>query len=390
MTDKKINDYILANYQKVLDKTMTRREIAKHCSISEEALRKRWQRMKLPPIRESIQNKALSPEAELARDIRLGHMSKDKSQREKKYRILQAQNDDLLAQVSLIKRAEEITTYQIKAKPSSTGEATAVVLASDFHSEELVRGESVSGLNEFNLTLSEKRIKLFFQNIVRLIKDKQEATKIRTLVLALLGDFITGKIHEEIETLLDPAEAVVNIQNHLASGIKHLLQNTDVDILLPCHSGNHGRQTKTTHQGAEHANSNEYLMYHMLANHFAKEKRVKFLIAKGYHSYMDICGFKIRFHHGHNIKYGGGVGGITIPTAKAIAQWNKANNVDLDCFGHFHQLRFGGNFICNGSLIGYNAFALAIKADYEKPKQAFFLVNHKRKEVADFNPIWLD
>ena len=29
----------------------------------------------------------------------------------------------------------------------------------------------------------------------------------------------------------------------------------------------------------------------------------------------------------------------------------------------------------NGSLIGYNAYAMSIKADYEKPSQTFFLIH---------------
>jgi hypothetical protein len=29
----------------------------------------------------------------------------------------------------------------------------------------------------------------------------------------------------------------------------------------------------------------------------------------------------------------------------------------------------------NGSLVGYNAFALSIKAGFEPPKQAFFLID---------------
>jgi len=35
-------------------------------------------------------------------------------------------------------------------------------------------------------------------------------------------------------------------------------------------------------------------------------------------------------------------------------------------------------FVVNGSLIGYNAFALSIKAEYEPPSQAFFLIDKKR------------
>jgi hypothetical protein len=101
-------------------------------------------------------------------------------------------------------------------------------------------------------------------------------------------------------------------------------------------------------------------------------------VPDGPHSYMDIYDMTVRFQHGHMVKYGGGIGGIYIPVNKAIAQWNKARHADLDVLGHFHQLRDGGNFFVNGSLIGYNSFALSIKADYEQPKQGLFLIDKKR------------
>ena len=119
-------------------------------------------------------------------------------------------------------------------------------------------------------------------------------------------------------------------------------------------------------------------MYHNLANYFRGNKRVTFLIADGYLSYVKVYDFMIRFHHGHAMKYGGGIGGLFIPTFKAISQWQKMKHADLDCFGHFHQFKDGGNFICNGSIIGYNSFALQIKADYETPRQTFFLIDSKR------------
>jgi hypothetical protein len=119
-------------------------------------------------------------------------------------------------------------------------------------------------------------------------------------------------------------------------------------------------------------------MYAALAAHFRNEPRVEFLVAMGYHSYVELYGKTIRFHHGHAINYGGGVGGITIPVKKAIANWQRGRKADLDCFGHFHQFMDGGTFIANGSMIGYNAFALQIKAEFEKPKQAFFLWDKTR------------
>jgi hypothetical protein len=119
-------------------------------------------------------------------------------------------------------------------------------------------------------------------------------------------------------------------------------------------------------------------MYVHLKAYFRNEPRVTFIVAEGMHSYVKVYDTMIRFQHGHAIKYGGGVGGIYIPVNKSIAQWNKARHADLDVFGHFHQSKDGGNFICNGSLIGYNSFALSIKADYEQPKQQLFLMDKKR------------
>lgn len=130
-------------------------------------------------------------------------------------------------------------------------------------------------------------------------------------------------------------------------------------------------------------------MYHNLARLFKGNPRVKFLISPSYHSYLKVYDYVLRFHHGHNIKYQGGVGGLFVPAFKAISQWNKGHRADWDFWGHFHQLRDGGNFICNGSLIGYNAYALSIKAEFEKPKQAFILIDKKRGKTI-VTPICFD
>lgn len=360
--------------------------------MKEDAVRKRAKKMGLPPKKMNAQNKPLSPEQEVERDLRLTHMSAKHSKTQQKYQILQGRVDELQAQVDLIKTVPEITTHVIKPTKAGGSEATAVVIASDWHYEERVDAGTVNDLNGYDLDTARFRIELFFANVQRLITAKQRSITVKNLVLALLGDFISGTIHDELMegNQLMPAEAVVGVQELIASGIEFLLKHTDVNIIIPCHSGNHGRMTKKQRIATEKGNSLEYVMYHMLASHFKGEKRVTFMIAPGYHSYVDIAGYTIRFHHGHAIRFQGGVGGLTIPARKAIAQWNKARKADLDCFGHLHQFFYGGNFVCNGSVIGWNAYAINIKAEFEKPKQAFFLVNHGRKEITDISPVWLD
>lgn len=284
-----------------------------------------------------------------------------------------------------------LDTYQIVPKEGQgTSEGTAVLVASDWHIEELV-GAEVGGLNVFNPDIAAARADRFFQSSLRLIRLLQQDIKIHTVVLALLGDFITGDIHgaESAEMNdLQPTHAIVTAQNMLISGIEFLLAHTKVNLVLPCLSGNHARTTIKTRFSAENGHSLEYLLYLHLAAYFRTEPRVTFRVADGPHAYLDIYGKTIRFQHGHMIKYGGGVGGIFIPANKAVAMWNRARHADLDVFGHFHQLVDGGNFLCNGSLIGYNGFALSIKAAFEPPRQLLFLLDRKRGRTCSW-PILL-
>lgn len=262
---------------------------------------------------------------------------------------------------------------------ASTSEGTVVIVASDWHIEERV-GKELGGLNTYSTDIAKNRADRFFQSGLRLLQLLQQDLTISTVVLALLGDFISNDIHEEFPEInsLTPTHALSLAQDYLVAGLEFLLAHTTVQFILPCHSGNHARTTRTTRFSAENGHSLEYMMYVHLATYFRSEKRVTFLIAEGMHSYLKVYDTTIRFQHGHAIKYGGGIGGIYIPVNKAIAQWNKAKHADLDVFGHFHQARDGGNFLSNGSLIGYNAFALSIKADFEPPKQQLFLLDKKR------------
>ncbi len=287
---------------------------------------------------------------------------------------------------ALLKLKETPQSFIVKATEGGKKyEATAVTVASDWHYEEEVRSGTVNGLNRFNLDIADQRISNFFANDIKLIKGASKESIIKTHVLALLGDFISGNIHESIKetALLDPMDAILHVQSRLVAGIRLLLNELPQDLVIVCHSGNHARITKKVHAATENGNSLEYFMYRTMQDIFADEKRVKFIVAEGYHTYLDIYQWKFRFHHGHSINYGGGVGGLLIPARKAVLNWNMALPVDYDVFGHFHQQMLdAGNIITNGSLIGYNTYALRIKASYEPPRQGFFLVHQKYGKTA--------
>jgi len=116
----------------------------------------------------------------------------------------------------------------------------------------------------------------------------------------------------------------------------------------------------------------------MLADAFKSEPRVEFIIAQGSQLYYDVYERTVRYTHGDECKYGGGVGGITIPIYKALARWETVRHADLTCMGHFHQRTNLNDLIINGSLIGYSPYSLSIGARFEPPAQDFSVFDPKR------------
>jgi hypothetical protein len=326
---------------------------------------------------------AVSPQSTIAED-------RERRRQQSAVATLQAKYSEALKQIEQQERELEamgvlrqgVETTEIRPREGSgTSEGTVVAVMSDWHCEEVVDPRTVSGLNRHDIETSWNRSRQLFQGALRLTRLLNQDIKIHTMAIALLGDFITNELHDAESAEgneLQPTHAIVTAQNMLISGIEFLLNHSPYQLAFNCHSGNHGRTTKKTRFSAENGHSLEYLMYLHLAAYFRNEPRVTFSIAEGYHSYLDIYGQIVRLHHGHAVKYGGGVGGIYIPAHKAIANWNRAKTVNLDVFGHFHQMVDGGSFICNGSMIGYNGFAVAIKAPFEPPKQALFLMDKRR------------
>lgn len=341
-------------------------------------------------------NKPLSEKAKI--DIELQKLRDKRDGKDTQNAALREKVVNLETELETLTNYRELTPQATAIQPHvSTGnsESAAVVIWSDHHSEEEVLLGQVSGKNEFNLDIYDRRFSQLVHGTLAWLNIEQQKTSIKTLVIALLGDFFTNNIHEDAaeSNLLAPMDAAYNAQNHLIGGINYILEHTpaDLELLIVCHSGNHARTTKKQRIATETGNSLEHFMYYVMRDHYKDNPRIKFQIAEGYHSYVTFFdGYTVRFHHGHAIKYQGGVGGITISVNKAIGQWNKAQRADLDVFGHFHTRFDGGNFIANGSLIGYNAYAVSIKASYEKPSQTFFLVNKKFLDKSMTAAIFLD
>jgi hypothetical protein len=266
---------------------------------------------------------------------------------------------------------------QKRRKGKSNGVA-AIVPATDWHVEERVEPEQVNFKNAHSLALAEEKIKRFYGKIPRLLDWQNHLAPVTELWHPLLGDLISGYIHEELEESneLSPTEASVFLQEMLCSGIDFLLHETKLPIYIPTCQGNHGRTNKKKRIKTGYKNSYEWLLYMTLARFYAKNSRVHFDVGKGYHNTQVIMNRQVRFHHGDSLRYQGGVGGITIPVNKSVAQWNKAETVDFDIFGHWHtHLVNYPTWISCGSLIGYSDYSVEIKADFQHPTQTWIVLD---------------
>ena len=296
---------------------------------------------------------------------------------------------DAIAGLTGIEAKSRPLTKSVKAKKH---DATMVVLLSDVHCEERVDPDTVNGLNDYSLDVCDGRLNELEERFFTLLDHERQLVNIDRVVVWLGGDFISGHIHDDTAELaqLAPLAATRWIGERLRAFIDAVADNAG-SVIVATNSGNHGRSTEKLRIGTEMEHSFEQHLYLTLAGGETR-KNVSWQVGTGYLNYVDLSGFRVRFHHGHAIRYGGGVGGSTIPTNKAIAAWDAIERADLTCFGHWHQFSWqrAGRYVSNGSVIGHSAYATRIKAAYEPPCQAAIVIDHGRHEVTMAKPIYCD
>lgn len=384
VSKKQIEAYIKKNWYKYSSRQLAERFGMTHDTIN------RWAKSLGLPSRTEVNIKYS------VKDIKeIDRHAEQKKNDKKLIKELLTENKKL-NQLLVVKETvdKNFKTYDIEYKKSKNDtEATAFALASDWHLEQKVEKNKNLFNNEYNLKIAEERAKQFFQNLVKLLKKEQQNTRIDTLVLWLGGDFITGNIHVENLKVcqLGVSQATVFATNILRSGIKYILDNTDVNLIIPYNHGNHARITEKVWLSTEEDNSLEYIIYDNLQVTF-DIPRVKFVPPNGSTSMVEVYGLKVYFAHGHHgLNYQGGIGGLYIPVRKYLSRkFSKVNNFYLLCIGHWHQYIQDTQFICNGSMIGYDQYADSRGLEPDIPKQTFFLIDRKRKCRTVTTPITFD
>lgn len=272
------------------------------------------------------------------------------------------------------------TTYKFNYTPKKLGSRYAVALFSDAHIEETVIPSSVLGMNEYNINIAEKRIQAYFTNLCECLNED----KVDDLIFASLGDTISGFIFEELGQCngLSPLEATYKAQSLIYSGLKYICEETNLNsIKFIGIVGNHSRTTKKIQHANGFKMSYEWLMYQNIQKFCEMDNLpIEFCIPEAEVAIVNAPdGQKLMFAHGFQIKGSGNgtVCGIYPSLNRLALKWGKVFGQDKIYIGHFHQCVSIPNAVVNGSVIGYNAFALANGFSYEEPNQYYEVFDTK-------------
>jgi hypothetical protein len=277
---------------------------------------------------------------------------------------------------------------------SKANEAVPIFVWSDWHVEELVDRRKTLGKNEFNLKVAEARAKRCAESTVKMLRHVRLSSHVRSCLLVLGGDFISGDIHQELSetNLLGPAEACVFARELLSTGLEAVRGEKYLNrIRVVCIVGNHGRTTKKMQfkNGAE--KSFESIIYAELARQFS-DRRFEFTIARGGVEMIPMAtGFDIRAFHGHQVKYQGGIGGLAIPLTKWIHRQDQTQSAAFNVMGHWHQYGLPTpRCLCNGSIKGWDEYAAEHGFGFEPPQQAGAVFDASRSRIGGVFPIYCE
>lgn len=303
-------------------------------------------------------------------------------QNDSKVIVVEKTNNDKEYQEFLKAKEVQSQPFQIyKFKPftSKKGHRYAVALFSDAHIEETVTPESVNFLNEYNVEIAEKRIENYFCNLASCLAQDE----VDELIFASLGDTISGYIHQELEQTnqLSPLEATLKAQSLIYSGLKYLCEDANLPKLKKIRFigivGNHSRTSKRIQHNNGYKMSYEWMMYQNIKKECELTNLpIEFYIPESELAIVNTVDDKVFiFAHGFQIKSGGTgtICGIYPALNRLVLKYSKVFHQDMIFIGHFHSSVNTPNAIVNGSIIGYNGFALSNGMEYQRPSQSYVL-----------------
>lgn len=266
---------------------------------------------------------------------------------------------------------------------------TVVAPLSDTHIGESVNAEQMGHLNHYNFDVFNKRLWGWASQLLNLVTYRRNIAPVDTLVIPMLGDMISGDIHEELarSNIANCMEQMIRGASLIAQSLMYLAPHFS-SIRIPCVVGNHGRMTRKPPMKDKYMDW-DYLLYQWVAAFCKNQKNIEFDIPKSFINTFQIYDQTILMMHGDSISGAGSSMSISnaIARLRGVLQYRKnlinelpdaiglegTMSFDSVMIGHFHRIDeidigTGELHIC-GCMKGPDEFALQRLHAASKPKQ---------------------
>jgi hypothetical protein len=285
--------------------------------------------------------------------------------------------------------------WTIKARNKASAPGVPTLFLSDLHWGEVVHPSQINGVNKYNVAIARERMQTCVDSAVHLLKIISPKMDYPGIVVPLGGDMISGNIHDELTATneINSMPAVLDLFGALCGVIAELADIFGA-VMLPCVSGNHGRDTQKIWGKDRHHTSFDWLLYQFLAKHFAHDKRITFFIPDGPDAYYRIYEHRYLLTHGDQFRGGDGMIGALGPIIRGDHK-KRSRNAQIDMeydtmiCGHWHQYIHLARLIVNGSLKGYDEYAYTNNFGFEPPAQALWLT-HPKYRLTYRMPVYVD
>ena len=269
--------------------------------------------------------------------------------------------------------APAIRSVQIpKVKSSKRTRSPQVVVAplTDTHIGDRVKEEQMAGLNEYNIDIFNKRLFGWANTVVQLVELRRNNAPVDKLIVPMLGDMISGDIHEELaRTNIDNCmEQMIQGANLIAQAMIFLAGNFN-EIEVPCVVGNHGRMTRKPPMKDKYMDW-DFMLYQWVAAFCREQKNIKFKISKSFINSFQAGNKTVLIMHGDSVP-GAGLGATIL---RQVSNFRNVLNYGFDSvmMGHFHRIDefdigTGEVHIC-GTMKGGDEYAFQKLAVYSPPK----------------------
>jgi hypothetical protein len=272
-------------------------------------------------------------------------------------------------------------TWALKTSSKGSSPGIPSVLWSDWHWGEVVLPGQIHFKNEFNVTVAKRRLQKLVERTVALCFRHMVNPNYPGIVVNLGGDLVSGDIHDElVETNeLTSAQTLIDIVGSLAWALKHIADHFG-KVWVIAVAGNHGRMTKKPRAKNRAFTNFDWVIAQLLRSHFVADDRFTWQIPDGPDAWYQVYNRRYLLTHGDQFRGGDGIIGALGPilrgdTKKRARNGNVGLAYDTMLMGHWHQYIPLDRVIVNGSLKGYDEYAMQNNFHFEVPRQALWFTH---------------